>query len=138
MYCFDTFPQKSTDYDFTNYKHPKFSSDGLIIFHNVFFKKDLFLTELVYKYEYTGYVNIRTIKECNFFGAHSEYVVSGSDDGMIYIWKKKTSQLVQLLKGDKWIVNCIQGHPLGYPILATSGIENNIKIWVCHSTFIFF
>lgn len=78
---------------------------------------------------YHGHLNIRTVKECNFFGPKSEYVMSGSDDGSIFIWKKSTEDLVMRFPGDRTVVNCLQGHPLGYPILATSGIENDVKVW---------
>lgn len=39
-----------------------------------------------YSHTYFGHSNIRTVKEINFFGRRSEYVVSGSDDGRIFIW----------------------------------------------------
>ncbi|CAJ0825061.1 1350_t:CDS:2, partial [Entrophospora sp. SA101] len=69
-----------------------------------------------------------TIKEANFFGANSEYIMSGSDDGRIFIWDKITGEVVNLLKGDSRVVNCLQPHP-HLPILCTSGIDNDVKIW---------
>lgn len=36
--------------------------------------------------------------------------------------------MVQLLEGDKHVVNCVQPHPT-LPILATSGIDYSVKIW---------
>jgi len=77
---------------------------------------------------YTGHCNIRTVKEVNFYGPRSEYVVSGSDCGRVFIWDKKTAQLVNMMVGDRDVVNCASGHPFD-PTLATSGIENNVKIW---------
>ncbi|CAJ0824314.1 21810_t:CDS:2 [Entrophospora sp. SA101] len=71
---------------------------------------------------------IRDIKEANFFGANSEYIMSGSDDGRIFIWDKITGEVVNLLKGDSRVVNCLQPHP-HLPILCTSGIDNDVKIW---------
>jgi len=77
---------------------------------------------------YEGHRNAQTVKGVNFFGANTEYVVSGSDCGRIFIWKKKGGQLVHLMKGDKEVVNCLEPHPYA-TILATSGIEKNIKVW---------
>jgi len=77
---------------------------------------------------YNGHCNIRTVKEVNFFGPYSEYVVSGSDCGRIFIWDKKTAKLVNMMMGDRDVVNCAAGHPFD-PVLATSGIENNVKLW---------
>jgi len=79
----------------------------------------------LFKQRYKGHCNIRTIKEVNFFGPNSDYVVSGSDDGRIFIWIRK---LVNLLRGDHHVVKCASGHPFDM-VLATSGIENNVKVW---------
>lgn len=77
---------------------------------------------------YKGHRNCETVKGVNFFGPKCEYVVSGSDCGRIFIWKKKTGKLVRLMEADKHVVNCIEPHPFT-PVLASSGIENDIKIW---------
>jgi WD40 repeat protein len=55
-----------------------------------------------YKAKYDGHCNQRTVKSTAFFGPRDEYVLSGSDDGNIFIWNKKTSKLVNLLKGDEY------------------------------------
>ena len=36
--------------------------------------------------QYRGHCNIKTVKDCNFFGLQDEYVVSGSDSGHLFIW----------------------------------------------------
>lgn len=59
--------------------------------------------------KYTGHCNVKTVKDANFFGLQDEYVVSGSDGGHLFIWDKKTSQLVNILEGDNEVVNVIQG-----------------------------
>lgn len=59
--------------------------------------------------QYSGHCNVRTVKDVNFFGLQDEYVVSGSDSGHVFIWDKKTSELVNILKGDSDVVNVIQG-----------------------------
>jgi len=82
-----------------------------------------------YKKKFSGHLNMRTVKEVNFFGPRGEYVVSGSDDGNVFIWSKRTGKLLQLMEGDRHVVNCLQGHPLGYPTLAVSGIDDDIKIF---------
>lgn len=59
--------------------------------------------------QYTGHCNVKTVKDANFFGLQDEYVVSGSDSGHLFIWDKKTSELVNILKGDVEVVNVVQG-----------------------------
>jgi WD40 repeat protein len=64
----------------------------------------------------------------NFFGLQDEYIVSGSDCGNLFIWDRKTSQLLNILEGDNEVVNVIQGHPYE-PMLAVSGIDHTVKIF---------
>lgn len=98
------------------------------------------------------YRNRQTIKGVNFFGPRSEFIMSGSDCGNIFIWDKTTEAIVQWLRGDEGgAVNCLEGiksifnrlyrawqiftlfflsigHP-HFPIIATSGIDSDVKIW---------
>ncbi|KAG0170882.1 hypothetical protein DFQ30_001865 [Apophysomyces sp. BC1015] len=77
---------------------------------------------------YVGHCNVRTVKDVNFYGLNDEYVVSGSDDGFVFVWDKKTEKIVQILEGDEDTVNVIQGHPK-IPVMAVSGIDNTVKIF---------
>lgn len=77
---------------------------------------------------YKGHRNCETVKGVNFFGPKCEYVVSGSDCGRIFIWKKNGGELIRVIEADKHVVNCIVSHP-HVPVLASSGIEHDIKIW---------
>jgi nuclear receptor interaction protein len=96
---------------------------------------------------YRGHCNVKTVKDVNFFGLNDEYVVSGSDLGHLFIWDRKTCDLVNILEGDSEVVNVVQGtvhsnllgracpltsrllgHPYE-PTIAASGIDNTIKIF---------
>ncbi|XP_061337441.1 uncharacterized protein LOC133284445 isoform X2 [Gastrolobium bilobum] len=77
---------------------------------------------------FKGHRNCETVKGVNFFGPNCEYVVSGSDCGRIFVWKKKGGQLIRVMEADKHVVNCIESHPHTI-VLASSGIEHDIKIW---------
>ncbi|KAJ3691286.1 hypothetical protein LUZ61_020450 [Rhynchospora tenuis] len=81
---------------------------------------------------FRGHTNKRTIKGVYFLGPGCEYVASGSDSGHVFIWRKRDAELLRALKGDRFVVNCIEPHPL-VPSLATSGIENDVKIWAPQS-----
>lgn len=78
---------------------------------------------------YRGHRNRNTVKGVSFFGPNCEYVVSGSDCGRIFIWRKKDGELLRAMEGDKYVVNCIESHPYT-TMIASSGMENDIKIWV--------
>ncbi|XP_015893276.1 uncharacterized protein LOC107427406 isoform X3 [Ziziphus jujuba] len=77
---------------------------------------------------YKGHRNCETVKGVNFLGPRCEYVVSGSDCGRIFIWRKKGGELIRVMEADKHVVNCIESHPHTM-VLASSGIETDIKIW---------
>ncbi|OVA08871.1 WD40 repeat [Macleaya cordata] len=78
---------------------------------------------------YKGHRNCDTVKGVSFFGPRDEYVVSGSDCGRIFIWRKKDGELMRAMEADKHIVNCIEPHP-HVTMLASSGIEHDIKLWI--------
>ncbi|KAL1139561.1 hypothetical protein AAG570_006543 [Ranatra chinensis] len=66
------------------------------------------------------------IKEATFWG--EDYVISGSDCGHVFMWERATGRLGMLLEADHHVVNCVQPHPR-LPILATSGIDYDVKLW---------
>ncbi|XP_033303366.1 DDB1- and CUL4-associated factor 6-like isoform X3 [Bombus bifarius] len=88
------------------------------------------VTELRVKQKYMGHRNasfFRTmIKEANFWG--NDFVMSGSDCGHVFIWEKDTARLCMLLEADQHVVNCLQPHPY-LPLLATAGIDYDVKLW---------
>uniref|UniRef100_A0A1J3G5E7 DDB1-and CUL4-associated factor 8 n=1 Tax=Noccaea caerulescens TaxID=107243 RepID=A0A1J3G5E7_NOCCA len=77
---------------------------------------------------YKEHKNCETVKDVNFFGPRCEYVVSGSDCGRIFIWRKKDGALLRAMEADKHVVNSVESHP-HLPIMCSSGIESDIKIW---------
>ncbi|XP_029105907.1 DDB1- and CUL4-associated factor 8 isoform X3 [Scleropages formosus] len=82
-----------------------------------------------YRRRYKGHRNNATVKGVNFYGPNSEFVVSGSDCGHIYLWDKNSARIVQFMEGDKGgVVNCLEPHP-HLPVLATSGLDHDVKLW---------
>ncbi|XP_041088413.1 DDB1- and CUL4-associated factor 8 isoform X2 [Polyodon spathula] len=78
---------------------------------------------------YKGHRNNATVKGVNFYGPRDEFVVSGSDCGHVYLWEKNSARIVQFMEGDKGgVVNCLEPHP-HLPVLATSGLDHDVKIW---------
>ncbi|CAM8913202.1 unnamed protein product [Rhodiola kirilowii] len=77
---------------------------------------------------YCGHRNEKTVKGVSFYGPNHEYVMSGSDCGHIFIWKKKGGKLVRAMLGDRKVVNHLEPHP-HEPLIASCGIEKTVKIW---------
>ncbi|XP_026690017.2 DDB1- and CUL4-associated factor 5 [Ciona intestinalis] len=86
----------------------------------------------------TGYLNSCTVKSNCFAGENDEYVVSGSDDFQVYLWKipeeiDQNKFLVEeepsmVLKGHRSIVNQVRYNP-NAQVLVSSGVEKSIKLW---------
>ena len=72
---------------------------------------------------HAGHRNAETVKGVSFLGEDDRYVMSGSDDGHIYIWTKADGILRQWLKGDRQVVNCLEPHPCQPLSFASSGEE---------------
>ncbi|KAI9598176.1 WD40-repeat-containing domain protein [Syncephalis fuscata] len=69
---------------------------------------------------YKGHCNVDANgKRCKFYGPRDEYIISGSDDGNLFIWEKSTGKLIQILEGDEEVVNVTEGHPFE-PTIAVS------------------
>ncbi|KAL7636304.1 UNVERIFIED_CONTAM: hypothetical protein RMT77_013063 [Armadillidium vulgare] len=82
-----------------------------------------------YEKVFCGHCNTTTdIKEAVFIGRNCDLIAAGSDDGNLFIWDRKTTNLVRVIEADKSIVNCVQSHP-SVCMLATSGIETVVKLW---------
>ncbi|XP_036031503.1 DDB1- and CUL4-associated factor 8-like [Onychomys torridus] len=82
-----------------------------------------------YVKRYKGHRNNATVKGVNFYGPRSEFVMSGSDCGHIFIWEKSSCQIVQFLEADEGgTIFCIDPHPY-LPVLASSGLDHEVKIW---------
>ena len=65
----------------------------------------LFRAKILHANSYAGRCNCYTdIKEAVFFGARDQFVVAGSDDGMVYFWDKRTGLLGGAVKGDSGVV----------------------------------
>jgi len=61
------------------------------------------------------------------------FCCAGSDDGRVYIWDAKSGDVICALEADEDIVNSVAAHP-SLPYLATSGIEDKVRIWGPHSS----
>ncbi|KAK8577047.1 hypothetical protein V6N13_122042 [Hibiscus sabdariffa] len=71
---------------------------------------------------YKGHGKKEMVNNVSFFGPKSEFVVSGSGNGRVYIWKKKGGQLVRAKKEHVLGVDCLEPHP-HTTVLASSGAD---------------
>ncbi|XP_071545634.1 uncharacterized protein [Panulirus ornatus] len=82
------------------------------------------------------YYNSCTMKSCCFAGDNDQFVLSGSDDFNLYMWKIPesnssehfVSEAHMVLKGHRSIVNQVRFNPQNF-IIASSGVEKIVKLW---------
>lgn len=80
-------------------------------------------------HSYKGHRNSDTVKGVNYFGPYSNYIISGSDCGHLFIWDKEKENIVTFLEGDNiGVVNVLEPHPTCC-VLATAGLDHDIKLW---------
>lgn len=100
-------------------------------------------------FEGDGFYNYCTLKKCSFAGQNDQYVISGSDNFYIYLWKIPdtvrndswpenplkndtttfVAKPIQLLTGHRSIVNQVCFNHQNGGIIASTGVEKMIRLW---------
>ncbi|KAM3871187.1 DDB1- and CUL4-associated factor 5 [Diretmus argenteus] len=92
-----------------------------------------------FQFDNQGYFNSCTMKSCCFAGDKDQYILSGSDDFNLYMWKipkdpeaggpgRVVNGAFMVLKGHRSIVNQVRFNPHNY-MICSSGVEKVIKVW---------
>ncbi|TFK30111.1 WD repeat-containing protein [Coprinopsis marcescibilis] len=69
------------------------------------------------------------IKSC-FGGANGTFIVSGSEDGNVYVWHRDSSTLLEILPGHgTGSVNSVAWHPRNDRLFASCSDDHSIRIW---------
>nr|XP_032830064.1 DDB1- and CUL4-associated factor 5 [Petromyzon marinus] len=89
-------------------------------------------------FQHPGYYNSCTMKSCCFAGDRDQYVLSGSDDFNLYMWRipdepiqeaeRTVPRAFLVLKGHRSIVNQVRFNNNTH-MLCSSGVEKVIKVW---------
>uniref|UniRef100_A0A8D0LBK4 WD repeat domain 5B n=1 Tax=Sphenodon punctatus TaxID=8508 RepID=A0A8D0LBK4_SPHPU len=79
---------------------------------------------------YTGQKNEKYCIFANFSVTGGKWIVSGSEDNLVYIWNLQTKEIVQKLQGHTDVVISTACHPTEN-IIASAALENDktIKLW---------
>ena len=88
--------------------------------------------------QYKGHRNQQTVKGVNFFGPRSEFVVSGSDCGHVFLWDTQTEEVVQCMEGDFCgvvsndgeVVHCTEGESCGMEVRSYLEVLCSVRVSV--------
>uniref|UniRef100_A0A8C1Q0L2 Ddb1 and cul4 associated factor 5 n=1 Tax=Cyprinus carpio TaxID=7962 RepID=A0A8C1Q0L2_CYPCA len=90
-----------------------------------------------FQFDNQGYFNSCTMKSCCFAGDHDQYILSGSDDFNLYMWRipsdpeaggpgRVVNGAFMVLKGHRSIVNQVRFNPHTYMICSLRGGEDSV------------
>eukprot|EP00873_Tetraselmis_striata_P007945 jgi/Tetstr1/428209/TSEL_018251.t1 len=77
---------------------------------------------------YKGHRNQSDTNSVALIGGRSEFVVSGSEDGNIFVWDFHTGEIVNVLSTGEHAVGCVACHPHDL-VLASPGESDTVRIW---------
>lgn len=77
---------------------------------------------------FVGRENRKTFAKEVRFLLGDRFVATGGDCGHLFVWRNRDGALVQKLRADGSICNCVAPHPV-LPLVAVSGIEHTVKLF---------
>ncbi|KAK9469867.1 WD40-repeat-containing domain protein [Lipomyces arxii] len=72
------------------------------------------------------------IRSC-FGGLSDNFIVSGSEDASIYVWRKDDASLIEILSGHTQSVNSVAWNPKDKHMFASASDDSTIRIWTSES-----
>ncbi|KAK9842324.1 hypothetical protein WJX81_006659 [Elliptochloris bilobata] len=82
----------------------------------------------MFQHCFSGHRNMSSSAQVALMGPRSEFVVSGSDDGRVFIWERGSGQLVNLLAANEGAAAVVAPNPM-LPMLATAGNDTVVRLW---------
>ncbi|KAK7188939.1 WD domain-containing protein, partial [Paraphaeosphaeria sporulosa] len=79
---------------------------------------------------FEGQIQENFIIRSSFGGADENFVVSGSEDGRVYIWRNNVNGLlVEALDAHEGCVNAVAWHPSDPRCFASAGDDGRVRVW---------
>ncbi|WVQ93433.1 hypothetical protein IAU59_000504 [Kwoniella sp. CBS 9459] len=85
---------------------------------------------LKYLRKHSGHVQGRFLIRSCFGGPKDRFVLSGSEDGHVYVWQGASQNPIEVLSGHVGVVNSVAWNPVAARrIFASCSDDNTIRIW---------
>ncbi|KAI0636404.1 WD40 repeat-like protein [Trametes polyzona] len=89
---------------------------------------DLSTEQVVRKY--TGHSQSKHVIRSCFGGVEGNFILSGSEDGNVYIWHRETGALLEVLSGHgEGSVNSVAWNPVNERMFASCSDDKTVRIW---------
>jgi WD40 repeat protein len=85
--------------------------------------------ETTYAMKFVGHKNMVTMKNAEFLGPHQEFVISGSDDGKLFIWSTATGKIVNVLNSGDNEITRVASRPNDLIIASTELFNKKVRLW---------
>ncbi|KAI0819085.1 WD40 repeat-like protein [Irpex lacteus] len=80
--------------------------------------------------KYTGHEHEKHVLRSCFGGVDENFIVTGSEDGDVYIWHRETATLLEMLEGHgAGSVNSAVWNPRNERMFATCSDDHTVRIW---------
>ncbi|OJT04343.1 WD repeat-containing protein 26 [Trametes pubescens] len=80
--------------------------------------------------KYTGHSQSKHVIRSCFGGVEGNFVLSGSEDGNVYIWHRDTGALLEVLAGHgEGSVNSVAWNPVNERMFASCSDDKTVRIW---------
>ncbi|XP_021893774.1 WD repeat-containing protein 26 isoform X1 [Carica papaya] len=80
-------------------------------------------------FKYTGHKQNKYVIRSCFGGLYGSFIASGSENSQIYIWNRRNSTPIEVLRGHSMTVNCVSWNPKRHQMLASASDDHTIRIW---------
>eukprot|EP00189_Rhodosorus_marinus_P000129 CAMPEP_0113963886 /NCGR_PEP_ID=MMETSP0011_2-20120614/6786_1 /TAXON_ID=101924 /ORGANISM="Rhodosorus marinus" /LENGTH=547 /DNA_ID=CAMNT_0000976033 /DNA_START=122 /DNA_END=1765 /DNA_ORIENTATION=- /assembly_acc=CAM_ASM_000156 len=87
------------------------------------------LTEEKLVQKYSGQRQSRFVIRSCFSGYNQMFVLSGSEDSNVYLWRRKNGSLIASLSGHSRTVNAVSWNPVDPFMFASASDDGTVRIW---------
>lgn len=85
--------------------------------------------EWVKPLKYMGHKQSKYVIRSCFGGLNSTFIASGSENAQVYIWNRRNSRPIEVLRGHSMTVNCVSWNHRRPQMLASASDDHSIRIW---------